>query len=53
MRAIDWLLIIGIVAMVAGPLFTLRMIAKADAERRKDKPLPPAQPYDDKDEDED
>jgi hypothetical protein len=49
MRAIDWLLVLGIIAVVAGPLITIRMIAKQDAARRKGKPLPPAQPYDDRD----
>ena len=51
MRAIDWLFIIGIVAVVAGPLITIRMIARQDAARRKGKPLPPAQPYGDDDRD--
>lgn len=48
MRLVDWLLLIGIIALVAGPLITLRMIARQDAARRKGKPLPPAQPYEDK-----
>ena len=45
MRLVDWLLVIGIIAVVGGPLITLRMIARQDAERRKGKPLPPSQPY--------
>ena len=51
MRAIDWLFIIGIVGLVAGPLITLRVIAKQDAARRKGKPLPPPQPYRDDEDD--
>lgn len=51
MRAIDWLFIVGIIAVVGGPLITIRMIAKQDTARRKGKPLPPAQPYREDDED--
>jgi hypothetical protein len=51
MRAIDWLFVIGILALIGGPLLTLRIIAKQDAERRKGKPLPPPQPYRDDDND--
>jgi len=50
-RLIDWLLVLGIIAVVGGPLITIRMIAKQDAARRKGKPLPPAQPYDNKSDD--
>ena len=36
MRAIDWLFVVGVVAMVLGPLLTLRLITRK--EKREQPP---------------
>jgi hypothetical protein len=50
MRLVDWLFVLGVIALILGPLLTLRLIARQDA-RRKTPPRAAPRKNDDWDED--
>ena len=50
MRLVDWLFVLGVIALILGPLLMLRVIARRDAQR---KIPPPSQRRVDDDWDED
>ncbi len=51
MRWIDWVFVIGVIALIVGPLMTLRIIAKADKRRSPPPSDLPRRSYDDEEDD--